>query len=257
MATVFVTLSNADQWWRALKTIRQIRGEGSWAGDICFIAIDFNPPANDIAENNIIVVSFPRIDTVALLEAIGPGGFSRGDGREINKIIQWEKFHVFDDYFKAWRRIVYLDAGIRVCGPVAPLLELDYEGKFLAPPDATAAVSKSFAGQLEERTPYFEALVAEISAASLALDYFLNCMWLYDTKCLELFSKQDLIHEMNTYPIFLCNEMGAMNVVIRFKRGLWARFPVNAGDKYLFEWSELNRPGTSWNNFIFLKYSVT
>jgi len=252
MTSVLVTLSNEAQWERARKTIRQAISIGNWTHDVVFIAVDFEPPP----EPGVRIVHFPRIDTSTLVAKIGARGFKGGDGRELTKLIQWEKLHVFDDFFKQWGRVVYLDAGIRICGDMSPLLNLS--GDFLAPYDGQFFSPNSFKCQLETENPAYPAFIKTFGANILNHTYFLNCMWMYNTSCLDIFTKADLIEVMNKYPIFHCNEMDAMNAVIHFRHRLWEPFPRRAAGRILFEWSEINQDyPTTWEDYYFLKYSVT
>ena len=52
--------------------------------------------------------------------------------------------------------------------------------------------------------------------------------------------------------------MGVMNLIIAMKYKLWKPFPkVASNGKYLFDWCELNRQGTFWNNYCLIKYPVS
>ncbi len=63
---------------------------------------------------------------------------------------------------------------------------------------------------------------------------------------------------MNKYPLFLTNEMGVMNLLLAMKYKIWKPFPyVVDNGKYLFDWCELNRNGTDWKKYCFIKYPVT
>ena len=67
--------------------------------------------------------------------------------------------------------------------------------------------------------------------------------------------KEEFINIMNEYPIFKSNEMGVMNIILHFKYNIWVPFPEKTTHgKFLFDWCELNRPGTTWNQYCFIKY---
>ena len=120
VSTVFVTLADDGYLSRAKRTIRDLRTTGQWHGQIVFVSVDGCVYDRQI-EDGVVVAHFPRIDTSGLLSAIGPTGFpDTTDGRELSKLKQWEKLHVFDAYFKQWSRVVFLDAGLRVLDDVGP-----------------------------------------------------------------------------------------------------------------------------------------
>ena len=135
--TVFVLVTDKAYLYKALVTINDLKTIGNWHGEIVMITIDFDLDYDCKISQNIIEKKFPLIDKTHLLNEIGQNGFSNSDKREINKLNQWEKLHVFDDYFLQWERVVFLDAGIRVLDNVKYLLELDYHNCILAQNDAS------------------------------------------------------------------------------------------------------------------------
>lgn len=259
-ATTFVLVSDNAYYPRAKKTIQDLRATGRWQGSIVFISVGFDLPANFRDFYRVTEKKFPEIDKTHILSVIG-AGYSNSDGRETKKLTQWEKLHVFDDYFRSWKRVVFLDAGLRVLDSVEPLLILDYTGAFLCPDDNYTEEKRRgniFDGQISKDYPELrDALLEEYGRDILYRDNFLNCMWIYDTAILDRVSKSDMIAIMNKYPIFKTNEMGVMNLLLVMKHNLWRPFPYRIGGKYLFDWCEYNKPGTTWRNFYFLKYPAT
>lgn len=182
----------------------------------------------------------------------------QADNRHFAKLTQWDKLYVFHDCLRRWERIVFLDAGLRVAGPVKPLLDLEWRGKFLAPNDAGPYDDgKRFRCQVDltgKPAAVFRFL-AEFPDC-LDREYFLNCMFVYDTALLDKCSMSQMVDMMNTFPICMCNEMGIMNMVFTLQLNVWEPFPVRIGDRYLFGWNESDfRDAPTWQNFHFLKYS--
>ena len=212
-------------------------------------------------KRDIIEVKFDEIDKSEYLKKIGDG-LPEGDSRILNKLTQWEKFHVFDQFFSKWNRVIYLDAGLRVLDSVKYLLELEYKGLFLCP-DENETEEKQlrnvFNSQISKKDLLLrEKLINEYGEFILNENNFLNCIWIYDTNILQTIKKQELINVFNDYPLFLTNEMGVMNLIIAMKYKLWKPFPkVASNGKYLFDWCELNRQGTFWNNYCLIKYPVS
>ena len=123
-STVFVLIIDSTYFHKALVTINDLRTLGNWYDKIVLITIDFNLDDDYKLFTNITEVKFPLIDKTTLLNKIGTEGFSNSDKREINKLNQWEKLHVFDDYFLKWDRVVFLDSGLRVLNDVKYLNQL-------------------------------------------------------------------------------------------------------------------------------------
>jgi len=256
-ATTVVLVSDQCYWNRALRTIQDLRTLGKWNGAIHIISLDFDISDNYVKEYHLTQIKFPKLDNSHLLSQIGKG-FSNSDGREIYKLLQWEKFHVFDEYFKQWKRVIYMDAGLRVLDSMDYLLELNFKGKFVCPNDQGDGPIKNrkvFNEQISHDNAEMVHQIVTEYGDILSSDYFLNCIWIYDTEILNQINKQHFIDVMNKYPLFKTNEMGVMNIVLHFKMNLWEKFPYKASnDKYLFDWSDFNRPGSKCSEYCFIKY---
>lgn len=259
--TAFVLVTDLNYYNKTKRTVIDLRSKGEWTGDIVIITIGFNLNNNFKDFYNIIEKQFEQIDKSILLQVIGKNGFSNSDKREINKLNQWEKFHVFDDYFINWDRIVFLDAGLRVLDNVKYLLDLDYKNKFLAPKDGKYYENQPFGCQLSNDNPNIIDMVKNDFGENIFNEiYFLNCIWIYDTNILRLCDKNQMIEAMNKYTLCRTNEMGIMNLLLRFKYNLWEPFPFkinNNNEKILFDWCELNNPNTNWKDYCYIKYPVT
>ena len=258
MSTVFVTLCDPGYFSRAKQTIKDLRSRGNWAGDIVLIGVDCAPPPEFLTEFRVETVSFPRFDVSSYVDKMRqkPLSVPTNDGREIHKTTQWEKLHVFEPYFKRWERVVWVDAGLRILEDVKYFLELPWRGKFLCPDDCKG---KDYRFEIAlEMKNWPDAIKAIQEKYHVKLDgrYFLNCIWIHDT-ALPVDVSEFL--ELLAYPIWRHNEMGVMNAVLNFKRGVWVPFPDCASNgKYLFDWSELNiGGGIQWDRFCALKYPVT
>jgi len=258
--TVFTLVTDFAYFNRAKRTIIDLRIKGNWNGSIVLVTIDFNLHPNFKDFYNIIEVQFPKIDKTILLEKIGNEGFvDTTDKREVNKVFQWEKLHIFDDYFLKWERIIFLDAGLRVLDDVKYLLEVDYKDRLIAPKDGKLYDNQSFNCQISYDKPeLIESFKHEFGEQILESNYMLNCMWIYDTNILKVCNKNQLIEAMNKYTFCKTNEMGIMNIMFNFKYNLWERLPILASNKkILFDWSELNNPDTNWKDYCFIKYPVS
>lgn len=257
---VFTLITDLKYFNRAERTIMDLRSVGKWCGDIVLITIDFDLDNNFKEEYNIIEHKFNIIDKTNLLNAIGKDGFSNSDKRELLKLNQWEKLHIFDDYFKRWNCVVFLDAGLRVLDNVTFLLEIDYHNKILAPKDGKLYIDQPFKCQLSYDKPeLIDNLINEFGKEILDSNYMLNCMWMYDTNILNICNKDQLIEAMNKYTFSRNNEMGIMNILFHFKYKLWEPFPIKAyNHKFLFDWCELNQDyPTTWKDYCFIKYPIT
>jgi len=258
--TIFTIVTDLKYYNKAKRTIIDLRTKGNWNGEIVLITIDFDLNTNFKEFYNITEKKFPQIDKQNLLNKIGLSGFTdTTDKREINNLNQWEKLHIFDNYFTKWNRVVFLDAGLRILDDVKYLLELEYKNRLLAPKDAKLYENQDFKHQISYDNPcLIDLFKTEFGEEVLKSNYMLNCIWIYDTNILKVCDKNQLIEAMNKYTFCKTNEMGIMNILFHFKYNLWERMPVKASNgKFLFDWVELHNPGTTWKDYCFIKYPVT
>jgi hypothetical protein len=260
MSTVFVTLSDVGYYPKAIRTIQELREYGNWDGDVVLIAVDFDPNPTELYNATIYKTS--HIDTDGLMESFRNHPIKpMPDNRHFAKLYQWDKLQVFKPFFRQWDRVVFLDAGIRIFDSVDPLLNLDWKGHFLAPDDSEPYDNgHRFRIQLDvdANPPAREAMFSEFPDTILDSKYFNNCMFVFDTRLTYQTTFEEMEEYMNKFPIFMCNEMGLMNLIFHFKLGVWKSFPqITFEGKYLFGWSEMNyRENPSWDRFHFIKYSL-
>jgi hypothetical protein len=257
--TVFVTLTDTSYFSKAKRTIEEIREKGKWEGDIVLLTVDFflSEPLD-----NVICRPIQHIDHKHLFNTWQKNPIRKmEDNRHYGKVYQWDKLQVFDSFFTKWDRVVFLDAGMRICDSVHHLLHLDYKNSFLAPDDSDPYDNGNRLRcqfDWDANPPVTEKLLNTFKIDLLQQKYFLNCIFLFDTKLIsELNPKEKMLKWMNEYPISLCNEMGIMNLFFTTKQMIWKPFPQRVSDnsKYLFGWSELNyKEKPDWKQFCFLKY---
>jgi hypothetical protein len=263
--TAVVTLTDRAYFSRAKRTIIDVRTRGQWKGDLVLVTIGFDASPNFLDYYGVTGKRFESIDTTQLVQQYEKYPLQTvEDKRHIYKLAQWNKLHVFDPWFARWKRIVFLDAGLRVFDSIHYLLEVPWEGKILAPDDLPKYdTTNGFERMMElsANPPVADALLREYSVDILKQRYFLNCIWVYDTALLSKCNNTHLIVAMNAYPIARCNEMTIMNLLFTFKHRVWLPFPEFASNgKRLFGWTEHDRdygPYGTWRNFCFLKYPFT
>jgi hypothetical protein len=258
--TVFALVTDAAYFAKAKRTIIDLRSKGNWRGPIALITIDFNLNANFADFYDILEVKFDTIDKTQILQLIGPNGFSNSDKRELNKLNQWEKLHIFDDFFAQWQRVIYLDAGMRVLDDVKYLLEVEYKDSIVAHQDGEILPHLEFRTQISHDNQELVAkLCAEYGSDILQSNHMLNCMWIYDTDILKICNKSQMIEAMNKWPLCKTNEMTIMNLLLHFKYKLWKKIPQKASNgKNLFDWSEvITSNNVTWRDYCLIKYPVT
>jgi hypothetical protein len=257
--TVVVTLTDRAYFNKAKRTILDIRSRGEWTGDVVLITVGFDPSRNFLDYYNIIHKRVDHIQTDYLLTQYRNYPIQNEDQRHVLKLTQWDKFYVFDDWFKQWDKVIFFDAGLRVLDKISILNDIPCKDVLLAPDD-TLCTTKTFKlmWDLTCNPCVTETLLKEYPDM-LEEPYFLNCIWVYDTSLLNICTMKDMIDTMNQYPITKCNEMTIMNLLFTIKHKVWKPFPEFIGKKRLFGWCEhdKNYGDTTWRNFCFIKYPYT
>jgi hypothetical protein len=259
--TVIALVTDSTYFHKALKTIQQVRDPGGWEGDIVLLAVDFNPDSAITDPLGIQVRRIQHIDTSKLLEVYKTYPLKSSDNRHIGKLTQWDKLQLFSDFFRAWERVIYMDAGLHIFDTIQPLLDLPWKGKFLAPDDSDPYDNGNrfqCQVQLSANPEAAARFSADWSPEILQQKYFLNCLWVYDTALLSHVSMEEMVDAMNNYPVCGTNEMVILNLFFTFKLKVWEPFPQRVENKYLFGWCEQNyRERPTFRNFYFLKYPIT
>ena len=252
MSLAFVTYCDCKYYPRALSTINDIRSKGDYSGDLILMTDgQFEVSQDVVLKYNLIVKEYPDVDVTSLLEKIKQHPFQNWDGREYTKTKQWNKFWVFDVYFKQWDYIIFVDAGLRIFGPVSNFYPQLIENTLVALDDGHPEFTKKFYTQLElSNTPVVNKLKTIIDLNS---SYFLNCIFLFHTSLILENTVTELISLMNEYPISKTNEMAIMNI---YFKDHWQPLDIYLpGGKILFDWSERN--GRHYTDYISLKYPNT
>lgn len=256
--SVVVVCSNELYCKKTQETLIQIRTNGKWIGDLVWIAIDFEPPLHFVHEWHITVLHKPSYDMFWLSELRCRYPFTDTDGREIHKLIQFSKWRVFSHEFKIYKSLLYIDSGMYINHPIAPVFSIEHQNKFIAPDDRFPFddPSKTFTRQWDQTVCFsqFQDL-QDYCQQELSIDcldkcgYFLNCLWLMDTSLIKSDTQIELLALLKRFPISRTNEMAIMNLYfLRY----WKPLPEKVNGLLLFDWTQRN--GHKTDDYIMLKY---
>lgn len=247
-----VTYTDAGYLDRAKRTIEDIRVKGQFFGDLIVMTDGlFKIDPRYILRMNITVKEYPDVDVTELFSKIKEHPFTDSDGRELLKPKQWNKLYVFDTYFKQWDFVLFVDAGLRIFDKIDFFYPQFREGAIVAMDDGHPTFTKKFNSQIQlTNLPVVDKLKKIYNIDS---SYFLNCIFLFDTKLITGTTLPELINLMNEYPICKTNEMAIMNIYFHKS---WIPMNIYLRDnKILFDWTERN--GNSWQSYVSLKYPHT
>lgn len=234
---------------KAKNTIQQLRDIGKYNDDIVLLVGD---DLQDLVIDNVIVKYFPNIDRSYIVEILRNKPIS--DGREINKVFQWHKIHIFDKYFKQWKKCLYIDSGMHIFNPIDKIINLDCENKLIAHSDAYPTFEWKLKVQFDSKQ--FPELYNELySKYDLEIDYFQSGILLYDTNIIEENTKNNLLELSNKYINSRTNEQGIMNIYFNCIKKIWQPIIIKDEDYYYYDYWERNNLNCS--NYIMLKYPKT
>ena len=263
LQTAFVTLTDRGYFPKAQTTLRDLRSYGQWKGTIVLIVVDFMPTYEEIVEFGPHFILYPvrHIDHVGLWEIWKKHPIrSQADNSQYTKVYQWDKFYVFTPFFKSWKRVVFVDAGSRICRPVAPLLVLDYKGQFLCPDDSDPYDNGNrliVQFDFDTNPSVSEHFYNTFGRDCLSFHYFLDCFFLFDTDLIHDLTFPILKQWITEFPISCRNDMGILNLYFHVVRRVWTPLPqlLPDGSGYYFGWNESNyRERPPATKFIVMKY---
>lgn len=247
-----ILMSNKLYLDKAKNTINQIRDIGKYQDDIVLLI------GNDLKDETInidkvIVKYFPDIDRSSIIEILKYKPIT-SDGREFIKPFQWHKIHIFDTYFKRWKKCMYIDAGMHIFNTIDKIINLDCTNKLLAHSDAYPTFEWKLKIQFNDT--YFSELYNELySKYNLEVDYFQSGILLYDTNIIEENTKDDLLELSNKYINSKTNEQGIMNLYFNCIRKVWE--PIKIKDDQIHYYDYWERDDLKYSDYIMLKYPRT
>ena len=167
------------------------------------------------------------------------------------KPFQFHKVHLFDAFFKQWRKVLYVDTKMRVFNPIRPLLELDCENSLIAHSDAFPDYTRTLDSQFN--TKDFPDLTKEIDAlVPLKSDYFQTGMILYDTTIISDATVHEIVDLARKFINSNSNEQAIINLWAQARK-LWKKLPTSSVEgKLLYDYWE--REPFSAGDYLLLKY---
>lgn len=243
-----------------IRTICELRTIGEYYDDIILMyddelkdilnTIEINEFKNKLNSLNVITKYFPKINRNKYIEILKIKPFIEGDSREITKTFQYHKFYLFNEYFKKWDKIFYIDVGMNILKPIQKILNIDCTNKLLAHSDTYPYYKNKLDCQFEKKSypEIFEELKREFN---LNIDFFQTTILLLDTNIIQSNTFEELINLSEKYFISKTNEQGIMNLLFNCKLKIWKQIQIKDSETFYYDFWE--RPKYNKNNYIMLK----
>jgi len=258
---IVLMCNNVDKYKNeTIRTLYELRHIGKYDSDIilmyddellCLSDENFKDEfKNNLLKMNVILKYFPKIDRSKYINMFKEKPFIEGDKREITKSFQYHKFYLFDEYFKNWNKIFYIDAGMHIFKPIKKMLELDCSNKLLAHSDAYPYFKDKLKCQFEKQA-YPEVYQELTKNFNLNIDFFQTGILLFDSSIISKDTFNELIELSEKYFISKTNEQGIMNLLFNCKLKIWKQIQIKDDDTFYYDMWE--RPKYKKNNYIMLK----
>jgi len=248
---------------RAFKTIRQARLIGQWQDDILLLVsqeLYKNEQLQFISKKmNIILREIPERNFDSIIRVWKKNPHHKNYVYAMTRQFIYNKFHIFDTYFKQWDIVLYLDAGADIQGPLERIKQACIPTNLLyahsnAYPAYEWKLSDEFDIDLFENEDSKREFLTTYSSF-FDRDYFQSTVCIYDTKIIEPDTVNRLFELSEKYPIAIHMDQGILNLYFNCERGLWKQIPVSDSIGFLYDYTE--RKGCLTKDYLIIKYGHT
>jgi hypothetical protein len=242
MTTCIVFLCNKRYLSKFSKTLKMLRDNGKYDGDITLII------GNDLKEQeiklkeeyNIQVKYFPdfKFDE----EFMKNFNSLNRSSQWRNKIMQYHKFHIFDIYFKQWKYILYLDCGINILRPIQPILDVKKADILLARNDPWGPfINKwSLGTQFDQTHPIFNELNEKFNLLDVK-NYFNTSFMLFDTNIIQKNISNELYNLSLKYPLAITNDQAIIALYFICINKKWEEIKIEDDIQYYYDYKPRNK----------------
>ncbi len=258
MKWVLVFVANEPYLDRAFQSIFKARTIGEWKEDIVLLGPETLLKYQGVQERfhqfqiKFVQIPFQQISSLQSF-------WENHKGHQHYEYIQshpyiFQKFYVFDSFFKSWDIVFYMDSGCVIQGPLSRMKEACTPRNFLyAHSDAYPFYtyrSLDCQFQLEIVEPSVKEEMEK--TYNLDIDYFQSTIMIYNTKILEENTLKRLFELAEKYPFSVRMDQGILNLYWTCERRCWRQIPLQDQKGFLYNFLEIN--GCKTKDYLILKY---
>ena len=173
----------------------------------------------------------------------------------LSRNYQYMKFFIMDPMFKQWDKVIYLDAGVSIQGPLERIVKVcDRDDVLYAHSDTFPTYDTKLDVQFDFTldNQISESLKNEFNVNR---NYFQSTVMVFSTKIITEQTIPQLFTLMNKYPISTRNDQGIFNLHFLCERNLWKQLPIIDEEGFLYDFHE--REGRKRSDYVVLKYPRT
>jgi len=241
---VLVFLSNEPYINKAFQSIQMARQVGQWTDDIVLLVsttLYNHDEVKDVAKMmNVILREVEDRNFETILNVWRKHPEHEDYSYVMPRGFMYNKFHIFDTFFRQWDIVFYLDAGARINGPLERMKRsCEPSNCIYAHSDAYPTYEWKLSTQF--CLDMFETVIEKVQMLgtyNLSTDYFQGTMCIYDTKIIEENTVDRLFELSEKYPIARRMDQGILNLYFLCERNLWKQIPVRDEQGFLYDYME-------------------
>jgi hypothetical protein len=231
---------------KCMITMREIRGAGGWGGDMVVLAHPelecYEPFVELCAELRVIALYWPFINVYEILPKV----------MSLDKIFQYQKLHIFNTYFSAWKKMLYIDAGTRIFHDINFYFGMSRPNVILAHsysyPEYKTIMGHSFS------PTHIPQLYEDIKQKyNVNCAGYLSSLFLFETEgIIKENTVEDLRQLALKYPISHQNDEGIFNL---YFKDIFSQLPIWRDGLFIYDY--LERYGNTYDKYVMLKMPLT
>lgn len=231
-----VLVSNKKYMNKFFETLKQLRYNGKYYGDICYVYGDDMKDETELLQvldntPNLYTKYFPDIqfskETLQKMSKINR------ENTWMKKIFQYHKLYLFTSYFKKWDYIFYIDCGVKIYNPIEPLLKTAQKDTLLVHSDAYPTYQWKLHQQFDKSKPEYLKLNKEFN---LNINYFQTTIMLYDTNIIEDNTFNDLLKLSIEYPISRTNDQAIIALYYTNVKKCAKQIPIRNNRTFFYDY---------------------
>ena len=240
-----VFMCNGMYYDKFKKSCEQLITIGNYKGPIVLAVFDDLHVENDtfIKDNKIIIKRFDYSTIGFSNEFIVQQYNLKRPPHWFNKRFQLLKLFLFDEYFKTWDYIFYIDCGMIIMSDITPILNEKKKNILLANRDGvdnetsdemeTPGEGLKIGDQFVKFEPFYSKLKNNFNMKEKC---FQTTFMLYDTNIIENDTKDKLFKLLFEYPISKTNDQGIISLYFTQIKPSWEQIRRKNKDIYFYDY---------------------
>jgi hypothetical protein len=222
---VIALVCNMDYIEQLLKTLSQLRDNGSWFYDI--LLIHDSTISCDIIQflkTESLLTHSELVENPVNVQTILHDSEKHNVPK--SKLFQYAKFHIFNTFMKKWDKVLYIDAGMTISGDVNRFFDIPCENTLFAHSDAYPTYERKLSNQFK--------LYDKMKDYNLDSNYFQSGLLYYNTNIIDETTLSELSELANKH-FDANNDQAIMNLLFSCKRNIWKQLPIVDNEGYLYD----------------------